>query len=135
VFLFSHFSSSGSKWQFYSGVEWHIGRQYGPKNYRYSGYFRLGNFLLGTQNGMDRGSEFECELRIRVRGTSHTNRYSKNLNDGRASYRACILCVHLIDLYLIGLHLINLHLIGLHFIGLHLIGRHLKACISWACIS
>jgi hypothetical protein len=44
--------------------------------------------------GMDRGSKFECEfrarrIRVRVRGTSHTNRYSKNLNDGRASY-ACI---------------------------------------------
>jgi hypothetical protein len=43
--------------------------------------------------GMDRGSDFEGEFRarrIRVRVTSHTNHYSKNLNDGGASYGACI---------------------------------------------
>src|SRR5277367_3723509 len=37
----------------------------------------IGGAISGASSGL---------RRIRVRGTSHTNRYSKNLKDGRASY-------------------------------------------------
>jgi hypothetical protein len=94
----------------------------------------LWNVLRSKRNG---SGEFRAR-RIRVRGTSHTNRYSKNLNDGRASYacisKACISSVHLKRAShrpaSQGVHLMGMHLVGMHLMGADLIGMHLIAWTS-----
>jgi hypothetical protein len=67
--------------------------------------FKPSDFFMNRVRlaGMDRGSEFECEFRarrIRVRGTSHTNRFMVAFH-GRAS-----------QWYLIGVDLIGTHLMS-----------------------
>src|ERR1700734_2128361 len=82
---------------------------------------------------MDRGSEFECEFRarrIRVRGTSHTNRYSKNLNDRRASHRPVSHqpTSHKPASYRPAFHRPASHRSasqGVDLMGMHLVGMHL----------
>jgi hypothetical protein len=66
---------------------------------------------------------FECEFmarRIRVRGTSHTNRFTV------ASHgRAVSIGMHLVDVHLVGVHLVGVHLVGVYLIGVHLTGMYL----------
>jgi hypothetical protein len=71
---------------------------------------------------MDQGSDFECEFRarrIRVQGTSHTNRFTV------ASHGRDLIGVHLVGVHLVGVYLIGVDLIGTHLTGVHLIGVHL----------
>jgi hypothetical protein len=77
--------------------------------------FKPSDFFMNRVRlaGMDRGSEFECEFRarrIRVRGTSHTNRFMV-ASHGRASHRRASRR-RASQWYLIGVDLIGTHLMS-----------------------